>query len=617
MTHEEFENLVGRLDVQARSDPPRYRRRVIFLALVGYAYLAFVLALLLGLTALALLSIAYLKILGVKLAIAIGAFLWFVMKALWVRIPAPEGITVGKRDAPKLIDMVERLTTALHAPAFHTIIIDNRLNASVVQVPRLGIFGWHRNYLTVGLPMMQVLTPQQLEAVIAHELGHLAGGHGRLSNWIYRLRFGWERLLQALTFQRSFATFLFKPFFTRYAPYFHAYSFPLARANEYEADAASARLTSTRSAAAALTTVEVMGAYLEKEFWPSLHKEVADLPRPNFRPASVLSERLAAGVPAEAEKEWLAGALQRKSTIDDTHPSLSDRLAAIGEAPLIEHPAPGMAADQLLGASREKIARQLDDQWTAGILPAWEKTHMQVQGDRKRFAELQAVRHEGTALDAAQLHDLATLTESVAEDDVAALALFREAQSTYPGDAAANFSLGLRLLKANDDSGIALVERAMQLDSAYTRAGTQVLRDYAWRKGDTETAKQWHGKLTETVTAHEAAEEERSIIRTSDKFERHGLDRAVIDRLSRDLAAVGVRKAWIARKRTKHNSDTPLYVLGIISTSFWKFSREEETRAIQQEIFRRVELPQETVILSLEGNSQFISKYRWKKARVV
>lgn len=49
MTNEEFEALVGRLEVQARSNPARYRRRVIALAFAGYAYLGFVMTLLIAL----------------------------------------------------------------------------------------------------------------------------------------------------------------------------------------------------------------------------------------------------------------------------------------------------------------------------------------------------------------------------------------------------------------------------------------------------------------------------------------------------------------------------------------------------------------------------------------
>src|SRR5262249_7727554 len=138
--------------------------------------------------------------------------------------------------------------------------------------------------LIIGLPLMKALTREQLAAVLAHEFGHLAGGHGRLANWIYRLRFGWIRLAQALQERNSFGSFAFRPFFKWYAPYFSAVSFPLARANEYEADAASARLTSPTAAAAALTGVNVIGTVLQARYWPNLLRNADRVAQPSFAP---------------------------------------------------------------------------------------------------------------------------------------------------------------------------------------------------------------------------------------------------------------------------------------------------------------------------------------------
>src|SRR5262249_21700409 len=135
-------------------------------------------------------------------------------------------------------------------------------NAAVVQAPRLGLFGWYRNYLLIGLPLVKALTVEQFKAVLAHEFGHLSKGHGGMSNWIYRQRLRWSRLIAALEAAESWGVFLFRPFLRWYAPYFNAYSYPLARANEFEADATSARLASRQAAAEALTAVNVVGSYL-------------------------------------------------------------------------------------------------------------------------------------------------------------------------------------------------------------------------------------------------------------------------------------------------------------------------------------------------------------------
>lgn len=67
-------------------------------------------------------------------------------------------------------------------------------------------------------------------------------------------------------------------------PYFTAYSFPIARANEYEADKISVDLTSVETVAETLSTVNVIGCYLSEEFWPKIFNRTEDLPNPNIAP---------------------------------------------------------------------------------------------------------------------------------------------------------------------------------------------------------------------------------------------------------------------------------------------------------------------------------------------
>ncbi|MEG4802819.1 M48 family metallopeptidase [Microcoleus sp. ARI1-B5] len=133
--------------------------------------------------------------------------------------------------------MVDELTTKLQAPRFHNILLNREFNAAVVQVPRLGIFGWQKNYLLLGLPLMQSLSLEQFKAVRAHEVGHLSRNHSRFAGWIYRIRKTWlqiyERLHQS---EQHGASILFNSFLEWYWPSFNAYSFILARMDEYEAD---------------------------------------------------------------------------------------------------------------------------------------------------------------------------------------------------------------------------------------------------------------------------------------------------------------------------------------------------------------------------------------------
>ena len=147
MTDEEFDTLVARLEGEAQATPGRYRYKVLLLTLLGNLYLGLMLLVILALLAASAASILVLKGLAVKLVLVLGIFLWMVLKALWVKLDPPEGMEVTRRDAPELFAMVGDLRRALGAPRFHHVLVTDEFNAGVVQSPRLGLFGWPRNFV--------------------------------------------------------------------------------------------------------------------------------------------------------------------------------------------------------------------------------------------------------------------------------------------------------------------------------------------------------------------------------------------------------------------------------------------------------------------------------------
>lgn len=613
MTDEQFEALVGRLDAKAKANPAGYKTRVFLMALLGNVYLGVMLVLIAALLAAAAVSVVWLKAAGVKIAFVVGVFLWLVLKALWVRLAPPEGTEVTAGEAPELFAMIEELRRRLRSPRFHHVLVTDDFNAAVVQDPRLGIFGWYRNYLLIGLPLAKALTVEQFKAVLAHEFGHLAKGHGAMSNWIYRQRLRWARLMAVLEGVESWGIVLFRPFLRWYSPYFNAYSYPLARANEFEADATSARLVSPGAAAQALTAVNVVGSYLEERFWPKIHKLADNLPQPAFAPYSSMG-RLAGDMEPDSIHKWLKDALARKTTLEDTHPSLTERLRALDEKPRLALPAAGAAADRLLGGALERITQAFDERWKDGIAPSWQRRHQEVQEGRRRLAELDA-KPELTPQEA---FERAELTESCGGDAERALEQFRALHARLPDDPVTLFNLGARLLARDDESGMALVRKAMQHDEREILRCCEALRDYCWRKGRKDEAHEWHRKLAARSEVEQAAAGERNEVRLSDKFERHDLEAARLATLQAELRAIpGVRKAYFVRKQVKHFPERRFYVLAF-TVGGW-LNRKRRGTAAQQRMSETLTAPGEMLIINLAGeNGSFRRKFAWMRgSRIV
>ena len=613
MERADFEALIERMERVAAARPAAYRRRVFGLAALGYGYLAFIVLVLLALTALSIWSLVYLKGLGVKLVLIVGALLYAVVRSLWVRQDPPTGEELAAAQAPQLFGMLKDLRQRLRTPAIHAVLVTPDFNAAISQVPRWGLFGGYRNFLLLGLPLMKALTVQQFKSVLAHELGHLSRGHARAANWIYRMRVIWARLESTFEHRPQWGSGLIRRFFKWYIPYFNAVSFPFARANEYEADAASAQLTSARDAAQALTGVHIIGDYFTQRYWPAIHAAAKDTPQPAFAPYSGFFAQAVNEVPKGDVERWQDAALRQITSHVDTHPSLGDRLKAIGAPAEFAPPQFGEGADRLLGTALEKLERTFDSQWRDRVSTSWQQYHDQIQTKRTRLAALQSERSAGPLSEQASV-ELATLAEEVGADSAAALPLLRETAALFPSSAVARFALARHLLSNGQEEGVRIMDGVLEDDPSALFAASELLRDYFRDRGDHAGAKIWHDRHIDEAIRLQRSRKERQRLLLSDRFAPHGLDAAALGKLTLQLRGVtGIKRAYLVRKIDPSLPDTPLYVLGVKSTGFFQLHSSKRAARVVKDITDNVVFPGETMILNVDGN---LYKFARKMRRV-
>jgi Zn-dependent protease with chaperone function len=461
MEQGKFDALVQQLESFAYQQPSQYKVRVGALAVLGYAYIALILFGLIGLFVLLLWMIwasgrvhrgmvQFMLLLLVPICV--------VVRSLFVSIPKPTGVELKRTQVPALFSVINDLCKQLVAPKFDHVLLTQEFNAAVVQVPRLGFLGWYKHYLILGLPLMQALSVDQLRAVIAHELGHISGNHSRFSGWIYRQRISWYQMFDSLQHSESQAVFsIFAKFFNWYAPYFSAYSFVLCRQNEYEADHCAAQLVGAKRMAEALVTVEAR-ARLAGTYWDGIYQRSIH----EVEPPAIAFTNLLSTVKSElppTSSDWLQEAFAQTTNNADTHPCLSDRLAALGFKGdrRFEITVPPLssssAAEKLLGNVFQTFMQQFDQDWKVAIETPW----------RQRFAYAQEikeleVKEYWTTEEAWQLAHW-----SLEQDDIpVAMERLQVCIQRDPNHVAANFIYGKFLLEAGDQTGIFHLEKAAE-----------------------------------------------------------------------------------------------------------------------------------------------------------
>jgi Zn-dependent protease with chaperone function len=615
MDNAKFRALVARLERSAAERPGAYRLEVGGLAALGYVYvfavLALLVAMLIGLVALAAQVRGGGGLAG-KLALPIAFVLYAIVRALWVRIPPPEGLALERTEARKLFQTIDAISAALAAPRFDHVLLTDDFNASVVQVPRLGIFGWQQNYLILGLPLMQALTPDQFRAVLAHEMGHLSGNHSRFRGWIYRVRQTWGTMLGRLEAQGSgLGQLLFTRFLRWYAPFFNAYSFVLARSNEYEADRCSAEVAGAENAGAALVRLQIAHRFLAESYWPSVYREVAGSAEP---PAAVyrgLADALRDQLPARDIGAWTDEALRRPTDYGDTHPSLADRLVALnvsadGARRLAGSTAGVSAAACYLGARAASLTRTLEQAWRDGVAAQWAARHHAVQEARGRLAELDSRAGNGGLTPEEQWERVGLTAEF---DHLAALPL---AEALLDGDtdhAGARMFVGRSLLEQGDERGVRHLEVAMQATPHAVLPACDSLFEFFWTRGRRSDAERFRRVAEEHAATIEAARVERTSPPKRADLCPPGLPPDTIHRMREALAEYPLAEFYVVRRRVTHLPEVPCYLVGMVVRRKWyQFANETKDVQLRDRVMREIGWPEETYGFLLEHSLRKLRK---------
>lgn len=618
ITQEQFDALVEKLEIFSKTHPRSYRLRVALFAMLGYAYIFLVLTGLLALTGLAIAFIVSSRRIDafiVKFSIFLLIPAWAIVRSLWVTFPRPEGLKLSRHQVPQLFALVDELTAKLQTPQFQNIILNQKFNAGVIQIPRLGIFGWQENYLLLGLPLMQSLSLEQFKSVLAHELGHLSGNHARFEAWIYRMRKTWMQIYERLHQNDQHETsgliggssVLFNSFSKWYWPSFNAYSFILARMNEYEADRCSVQLTGAKNTAEALINVAVKARFLENSFWLEIEKQVEHQADPPNNVYSSMLTVLHSPIAEEQTKQWLEQALAEKTNYADTHPCLDDRLKLLGysaaQSQMLSRSVTiqTSAAEHLLGNALRQFTKHFDQDWQATAAIPW----------RQRYAYLQEAKGKLQALE--QKAQMQTLPEQEAweracytlelQGSEAALPFLQDVLKIQPNHAQANYTIGRFLLHKADALGIAYIEKAMAQRIDWVIDGCELVYSFLWRQGQTREAQRYRERAEKHYQILLKARQERASVSDYDRFKSHTLRTSEVNELKQQLASYQqIKEAYLAEKIVTHFPEEHFYILGI----FRKRDFFEGTDAAQKLInllITDLQLPTQTYIIILNESS--------------
>lgn len=367
--------------------PLLYRLKVLLYLLLGGAMFGTVLLLSV------VMIVAFVALLftgkGAIIALKFIKVIWVVALALWGmarigwrmlsrRRPLPEGVRLTRAEAPRLFEALDTLRQRLKGPRVEAVYLDTSFNAWAWSRPLGGFWfvPWRRHYIGLGVPLIQTLSADEALAVLAHEYGHIAGHPNRFDALVYRLRHAMVELLIGAQAWTDWPSRLLCRMMNWYIPRFDRQVFALCRAAEYAA--------------------------VDGTFWGRVYDRVDTAPAPDVRPWSDMARLLRDHTTGPAHDlrdttlNILRQRLQATTDENDTHPSLADRLHALGldaaarlqSGEAIAPVAERTAAEAWFGDGLAQILAPLDDAWRTDIEPQWRERHTEINADRERLQAL-------------------------------------------------------------------------------------------------------------------------------------------------------------------------------------------------------------------------------------
>lgn len=495
-----YEGLISGLEAEAEHNPGAFRGKVIMISSAAYFALF---GMLLGAALLIYFGFGWANEthrlthqiqMSVFTLIMLPLFI-VVTRMFFMRLEPPEGRPVTRDEAPRLFEVLDRMRRKLKGPPIHHVLINREYNASIVQLPRWGLFGGHANYLMLGLPYLWGVPTNEMLATVAHEYGHLCGDHGKLSAWVYRQR----RTIGALYDQvdgdakDNWVYAAIAAALHRFMPYYNAYTFVMSRQNEYAADLTASELIGAEVNASGLIRDALLGQWVRDKFWPTLYQQADTSVRPLFMPFAAMRMAFAAGYEQWATPERLSLAWREKSDVHDTHPALRDRVTATGQRCHLPARVDVPAAETLLGASAKRITEEFDHAWWKDEKKDWESRHHYAVRSKARLQELSM-----QALNNLQLHELQELALLKSEFDSPQAAkpilehLLRQPGGPFPKAA---YYYGNILLDEDNERGLDYLTEAVDNDRSLFEHATRRCYFYLLNKRGEKAAEAWWDKM--------------------------------------------------------------------------------------------------------------------------
>lgn len=491
----------------------------------------------------------------------------------------PSGLVeIHRTQAPALFIQLDAVGHACNNVKIDGVFVSSQCNASMVRLERSGAHRHRRSIMTLGMPLLAMLSVQQLRLVMAHECGHLGGVRNRLSDIVGIL----DQVLSSAgdaTTSQGYGRQL-----QRWVAWCGQLCRPLAlpahlrlsRSCEYRADRVAAKACSAIGAAQTLGRIALVDRTLNEYWWPSIMAVAGKQAQPSAGPFSSLASEGVACQEGQRAQSWLDDEWLSVHSDASTHPDFSSRLRMLGCGPddaYVPADGEGSALAGLIPvALAGKIADALDHAWVASVGEAW-STEAATIGAQRRERDALQCRMSTQNLSAHDLHRLAVLLRALGDDTWRSVL---DRALVVPSQA----PLDALVMAAVDDLDHGALDAAGALIEQCRQSFPEARREYSWLRLRLARARQDTAAVVAELRrqavqdAHQAhaLQVESSSIEHDAHFVRFELDDAAVDTFQQQLQRVraAARSVHVLKEVSTVRPEFWRWVVVVVPDAGWQ-----------------------------------------------
>ena|GEM_PF-6571724 len=662
MTRREFYDYAKDVERLCRGNPSEFQRYFLLFALLSYGWLILVFGFLgcflVGLPlvaawgfngipeiftvefvvfALFSLGLIACQIWSIKMgAIIVGGF--------W-SIPAPpHSREITENEAPRLFEMIAELRKEMGVRGLDKILISREFDSKAdfavelyQNFPRLEMLGISKPQLIIGIGVFAIYSSSEMKAIIAHELGHLSDSS--ILTWASLFNYNFIQIWTELEMKSELGKFLFAGFRNTVQPRLLAYILAAKREAEWRADRHSVAFAGLENARTCHKKQCVAYSFVQENYYREIRKTllISPDPPPNFY--TRLFAFLAAGIPQIAAEKYFHRAWLQKTSIDDVHPGLADRLSEMlldnrRDSALLNSPYTAemekhtrkstpsgriyairgryetdSSATSLLYPVFPELIREYDDGFCYNKCVDWREFHESA----KQFAPIEEKEDPGDlplneALDCAKM--MLYLGFENAQHFVKSLAV------KYPKDGDVNLLAAGIAFEKEDLAGLSYLEKSMSADVMHFLLGCDLAVSFFRSTGKNEEAEYYIRRKDEMMQSFLYHQSEIYSCRNDNTFISHDLDDSQVKNLREFFSAFSqIKSVFLVRKLITEFPMPPIFVIGFITDYEWySVWGNIENLYLCRRISSDSKFPKNTILVNL---SMIMNRELYEKFRVV